>query len=104
MIFSASNDIFGVDMAEKLGNDARMSTVTTREVLLYIDGGPSRRLPVRCCGYVENGAFTIEEVWLDVPEIHGFRTKAYNIVENLKPIVLEALEREAEEQIMWEGP
>jgi hypothetical protein len=67
-----------------------------REFRLTIDGGPLKPMPVRCGGYIDEGAFHIESVWVDVGD------KSYDIYENLKPHVLASLEEQAEDEIVWE--
>ena len=78
-----------------------MSDVVTRDFRLHIDGGGAKKLPVRCEGYVEDGSFHCEAVWIDFdfgsPQVR--QPQAYDIIENLKPRVIAALEAAAEDQM-----
>jgi hypothetical protein len=78
--------------------------MTPHEVNLFLGADNGKRFPVRCCGYVENGAFHIEEVWLDFTLDNALRRgSSLNIIENLKPEVVRDLEDEGTEQRGWEG-
>ena len=81
------------------------------EARLTIDGGNGKRLPVRCEGYVEDDAFHVEAVFVEqfAGVVVGFGPTVtsqytdFDIIENLKPSVIEAMEDEATEQRGWEG-
>jgi hypothetical protein len=81
-----------------------MSDIVAREVRLHIDGGPGKKMPVRCEGYVEERRFHIEAVWIDGVVLGASSAcGSYDIIENLKPSVIEALEEEATDSLHWEG-
>lgn len=72
-----------------------------REFHLHIDGGPLKPVPVRCCGYIDDGTFHIEEVLLELRLPNG-EIRTYDIISNLKSLVIARLEADAESEIMWE--
>jgi hypothetical protein len=72
------------------------------EAHLYIDGGAGPYVPVRVTGYIEEGAFAIEEVYLDdLPTAKG--PQCFNIIENLSEACVEDLREGAQVQAGWDG-